>query len=90
MSGQAKYWCGDAPTVCQVCDQPITDTFIDGRTMWGCWACMCRECWEMKGEGLGDGLGQMYGRQADGRWRKAEPVLDPAEQAELERFDATR
>lgn len=100
MSGREVFWCGAAPDVCQLCDQPITDTFIDGRTMWGPWACMCKECWEEKGDGLGTGRGQMYGRQPDGRFLKIEYAgpfahifnddLDPAERSELRRFDAER
>lgn len=63
-----KFWCGEAPTVCQICDRPIAEVFVDGKTQWDCWACMCKDCWETHGEGLGVGLGQMYGRQEDGRW----------------------
>ena len=65
-----QYWCGEAPTVCQVCDREIVGVFVDGKTQWDCWAFMCKDCWEMHGEGLGVGLGQMYGRQIDGRWQK--------------------
>lgn len=64
------FWCGEGPKVCQICDRPITDSFVDGKTQWDCWAFMCRDCWEMHGEGLGTGLGQMYGRMEDGRWKK--------------------
>ena len=67
---EEKFWCGEAPAICQVCDREIHGVFVDGKTQWDCWACMCKDCWEMHGEGLGVGLGQMYGRQADGRWRK--------------------
>lgn len=65
-----QYWCGEAPRVCQICDREIVGVFIDGKTQWDCWAFMCRDCWEMHGEGLGVGLGQMYGVQKDGRWLK--------------------
>lgn len=69
-----RYWCGEAPSVCQICDRPILEVFVDGNTQWDCWAFMCRECWEMHGEGLGTGRGQMYGRQIDGRWKKLQSV----------------
>lgn len=75
MSGikaQARFWNGDVPHVCQICDQEIVGVFVDGKTQWDCWAFMCLDCWETHGEGLGTGKGQMYGRQADNRWLKLE------------------
>jgi hypothetical protein len=64
------YWIGPAPTQCDLCAEPITDTFIDGKTIMGPWANMCSNCYEEKGVGLGIGRGQLYGKQADGRWLK--------------------
>jgi cytochrome c553 len=64
------YWTGPAPTQCDLCTTPITDTFIDGKTIMGPWANMCSTCHEDKGVGLGLGRGQLYGKQADGRWLK--------------------
>jgi hypothetical protein len=71
-----KFWCGEGPKVCQICDRPIAEVFVDGRTQWDCWAFMCRDCHETHGEGLGTGKGQLYGKQSDGRWKKIEPSVD--------------
>jgi hypothetical protein len=65
-----KYWCGDVEADCQLCNKPIGDTFIDGRTVMGPWANMCPKCHRGSGTGLGLGKGQRYQKQADGRWLK--------------------
>lgn len=49
-------------------DHSITDSFVDGKTRFGSWACMCIHCFEDFGTGLGNDHGQMYRRQADGSW----------------------
>jgi hypothetical protein len=71
-----RYWCGDPPRSCQVCDQPIKDVFVDGMTQWGPWGFMCPTCHALHGEGIGTGKGQMYQRQADDRWLKIEPEME--------------
>jgi hypothetical protein len=88
------FWCGEGPKVCQICDRPITDSFVDGKTQWDCWAFMCKDCWEMHGEGLGLGKGQIYGRQQDGRWLKLEwrkiPLPTEGEYSGLTREEIAR
>lgn len=65
-----KFWHGDVPTVCQVTDQPITDRFVDGATVYGPWACMSPSGHARYGRGLGTGRGQLYQRQPGGKWLK--------------------
>lgn len=51
------------PTTCNLCDQPITDTFIDGKTAdMGLWAIMCPKCHKIRGIGLGLGKGQRFNK----------------------------
>lgn len=60
-----KRWLGDVPTKCDVTGVPITDTFIDGRTVMGPWACMHPDAHRNYGCGLGIGSGQRYVREQD-------------------------
>jgi hypothetical protein len=53
-------------------DDPITTTFIDGRTVMGPWAIMTPRTHKMRGVGLGTGRGQRYVKEADGTWYKVE------------------
>jgi len=64
---QAAEWTSPAPERCQLCAKKIEDFFVDGRTLFGSWACMCPECHELAGAGFGIGHGQMYWRVGD-RW----------------------
>jgi len=49
----------------------FADTMIDGQTKMGPWANMTPKSWAMHGAGrLGNGLGQLYRKQTDGRWLK--------------------
>jgi len=50
------------PQTCNICDEPIQDVFIDGKTQMGPWADMCEPDHEKYGVGLGTGLGQRYER----------------------------
>lgn len=59
-------WIGDTPMVCDICKNPITDQFIDGRTTLGPWAIMCPTCHPSHGVGLGFGRGQKYHRLGEG------------------------
>jgi hypothetical protein len=63
-------WMGPAPQSCEVCSQPITDTFVDGKTHMGPWANMCSGCHKHHGTGLGMGKGQQYKKQPNGDWVK--------------------
>lgn len=65
-----KFYCGSAPTSCDICSHPITETFVDGKTNMGPWGNMCPSCHGSHGCGLGTGRGQKYQRQPDGRWLK--------------------
>ena len=54
-------------------DQPYGNEMIDGGTKFGPWANMTPESWKQFGIGrLGQGFGQRYKKQADGRWLKVE------------------
>lgn len=65
------YWQSSPPDSCQICHTPITDTFLDAKTLEAGWACMCVKCWGTKtARHLGLGYGQRYDRQPDGRWLK--------------------
>jgi hypothetical protein len=54
------YWCGKPPAICDICDRPIENVFIDGRTRMGPWANMDAGCHSMVGIGLGTGRGQRF------------------------------
>ena len=38
-------WRGEKPTTCQLCEQPLVDTFRDAPTKFGPWALMCERCY---------------------------------------------
>jgi hypothetical protein len=65
-------WLGPPPKECDLCHNPITDKFVDGRTVFSTWANMCLKCHKEKGVGLGTGYGQYYKRNADGDFMKVE------------------
>jgi hypothetical protein len=67
---EPRYWTGDAPAQCDICNGGFASVFIDGRTKTGQWANMCRQCFHLYGVGLGTGKGQSYAQQNDGRWLK--------------------
>ena len=56
----AKKWLSQPPKMCELCNEDITDSFIDGATTYGPWACMCVDCHDTYGRGLGLGKGQQY------------------------------
>jgi len=67
------YWVGDPGAECQLCHRALKSAFVDGRTRApGSWANMCLLCHSVYGVGLGTGRGQLYEKQADGRWLKVE------------------
>jgi hypothetical protein len=60
-----------APTNCDYCGKPLAEEkyFIDGRERGSFrWGCMCTDCCESKGEGVGAGNGQLYLNQKNGGW----------------------
>lgn len=67
-----KYWCGPVREKDDF-EQPIVDTFIDGKTCMGAWAIMTPAMYSRYGMGgYGMGRAQRYEKQADGRWLKVE------------------
>lgn len=69
-----KFWPGRAPAKCGICSAPILDAFTDGKTWRGPWAIMCETCLPSasiaRSNHWGQGLGQHYVKQADGRFLK--------------------
>lgn len=65
-----KYWNGSKIESCNLCEEPIDDCFIDGRMRRGSWAIMCLPCHALDGVGLGEGRGQLYRKQDDGKFLK--------------------
>lgn len=66
-------WVGEPPATCQICNDPITTEFIDGRTLLGPWACMCPDCWPVAGvPPLGTNRGQCYRKSDTGDFVKVE------------------
>lgn len=67
-----KCWIGPVPEADDF-GQKIVDVFVDGKTVYGPWATMTPASWLHRGIGrLGQGLGQRYQKQTDGRWLKVE------------------
>ena len=67
------YWIGSVPTHCEVCKIPINNEFVDGRVPGlGCWAIMHPTYYKQNGGKFGQGFGQRYQKQFDGRWLKVE------------------
>lgn len=67
---EKHYHLGHPPVKCELTDRPITDTFIDGRTINGNWCYMHPDTHASRGIGLGIGKGQKFEKQQDGRWLK--------------------
>jgi len=67
-------WYGVVPTECNICNEPIKETFVDGRTKTGFWAIMCPACHKEFGVGLGIGRGQEYKikvlKDGDKEWKE--------------------
>lgn len=59
-------WAGKPDLKCDMCDQQIQRTFVDGLTSNGQWGIMCPTCRIVEGRHtLGVGLGQKYERKGD-------------------------
>jgi len=74
MEGEKRiYWRSPVPETCQLSGRKITDKFVDGRvpgtTTWGE---MHPAYFRQLGGAFGQGNGQLYEKQADGRWLKVE------------------
>lgn len=66
----AKYWMGGNPLSCDICHKPIKNKFYDAKTVHGPWGIMCPSCFPFNGTGVGQGRGQCYEKQADGKFLK--------------------
>ena len=55
-----RKWLSEAPTHCDLCNDELTDTFVDGKTLQGPWGNMCVYCHDVYGVGFGTGRGQKY------------------------------
>lgn len=64
-----KFWMGSINDKDDF-NNPIRNEFIDGRTQMGPWAIMSPESFRQHGVGVGQGKGQWYKKQSDGRWKK--------------------
>ncbi len=53
-------WINPAPTKCDICNEKLVDTFIDGKTTIGPWGILCEKCFDQYGVGLGTNKGQKY------------------------------
>lgn len=53
-------WLSAPPVGCDLCSLRIDKKFIDGKTKFGPWACMCPHCHRDHGGELGLGKGQEY------------------------------
>lgn len=62
-------WLSPPPEKCDICERKIEKTFVDGKTLFGPWACMCKPCHRDHGGKLGLGLGQLYEKK-DEEWVK--------------------
>lgn len=69
METETKRWTGTPPTACDVCEEPITIVFVDGKTRMGPWGILCPVCHHSVGVGLGKGRGQGY-ELVEGDWLK--------------------
>lgn len=70
MTEPQKFWTGKVNEVDDF-GKPIGSVFIDGKTTCGGqWGIMSQASHRRHGVGIGTGLGQVYEKQADGRWLK--------------------
>lgn len=53
-------WLSPPPKECDLCHNELTNTFVDGKTIWGPWANMCTRCHGEFGFGFGTGNGQEF------------------------------
>ena len=58
------------PAICDNCKQPFKTFMYDAKTVYGPWANLCSDCFNVIGLGIGTGLGQQYIKNKDGDWIK--------------------
>lgn len=58
------------PLVCDNCKLPFKKFMYDAKTVYGPWANLCNDCFNVIGLGIGTGLGQQYIKNEDGDWIK--------------------
>ena len=65
------YYAGE-PDKCDLCFRSfaLMTVMYDGQTTMGKWADMCQTCFSRFGRGIGQGIGQRYSKQEDGKWLK--------------------
>ena len=59
-----EFWEGLGPQRCEICNEPIRNVFIIGRTAEGTWSILCPDCNNGVGAGLGMELGQVFRKAA--------------------------
>jgi hypothetical protein len=63
---------------CDICHEDCGAEMIDGATKpRGKWANMCRPCFTENGFGLGNGVGQLYKKNAAGKYAQVEGGICP-------------
>lgn len=66
-----RYWMGSVPAQCEVSGQPFDKVMYDCRIpRYGQWALVCQVAFEDFGCKVGQGFGQKYELQEDGKWLK--------------------
>lgn len=65
-------WIGEIPKHCDICRTKLDklSEFVDGSTVLGSWAIMCRPCHVKYGRGFGTGHGQLYRKASNNNWIK--------------------
>lgn len=58
------------PNVCDNCHCDFGTFMYDAKTVYGPWANLCSDCFNVIGVGLGTGLGQQYIKNEAGDWIK--------------------
>ena len=58
------------PNVCDNCKLPFKTFMYDAKTVYGTWANLCSDCFNVLGLGIGTGLGQQYIQNEAGEWIK--------------------
>lgn len=67
---KVRYWVGEPPEVCDMCQVPIENLFYDCAvpSFRGSWANICRKCFVAENCRIGIGYGQQYERTHDNKW----------------------